>query len=260
MSGSLPLILIVEDSPTQAKKLAANLSGYGVRTLIADSGRGGLRAVDENHPDLVVLDINLPDMDGFQVCRRIKRDPATSSIPVVMLTTMDNSSATDHGLKVGADDYIPKDQFATMNLLTTLLALKGDKVESRTSISADEFRFNYEVPELSVTIDDSLDVVSARCTLRTQIAERGWKPSFSARATAVLTALADMLLDTNTRGPIQITFIDDDGRAGLDFRCTLPASYAHTGESRQRLKHVTDRLDIRDAGNGWQITAWVSRP
>mgnify|MGYP005844620755 CR=1 FL=1 len=118
-----PLALIVEDSPTQAKQIAANLASHNIRTVIAYDGPEGLRAVDEYQPDLVVLDVNLPTMDGFQVCRRLKRDPNTRHIPVVMLTAADDSEATLQGLEAGADDYIPKDMFASENLTSTLVAL-----------------------------------------------------------------------------------------------------------------------------------------
>jgi CheY-like chemotaxis protein len=117
------LAVIVEDSPTQAKQIAANLAGHHIRTVIAYDGPEGLRAIDEHHPDLVVLDVNLPTMDGFQVCRRLKRDPHTKDIPVVMLTSSDDSEATLQGLEAGADDYIPKDMFAAENLTSTLVAL-----------------------------------------------------------------------------------------------------------------------------------------
>ncbi len=117
-----PLVLIVEDSPTQARQVAANLAKHGIRTVVAGDGPEGLRAVDEQKPDLIVLDVNLPTMDGYQVCRRLKRDPNTASIPVIMLTEFDGSGATMRGLEAGADDYIPKDVFAVENLMATLEA------------------------------------------------------------------------------------------------------------------------------------------
>jgi CheY-like chemotaxis protein len=120
--GKMPLILIVEDSPTQARQVASNLSKHGIRTVVAGDGPEGLRAVDEHKPDLIVLDINLPTMDGYQVCRRLKRDPNTAAIPVIMLTEFEGSGATIRGLDAGADDYIPKDVFAVENLMTTLQA------------------------------------------------------------------------------------------------------------------------------------------
>ncbi len=114
------LALLIEDSPTQAQMIAAQLSRYGIRSLIADDGPDGLRAADANHPDIVLLDINLPTMDGYQVCRRLKRDPSTASIPVIILTEYDGAEDMIRGLKAGADDYIPKDVFATDNLLAAL--------------------------------------------------------------------------------------------------------------------------------------------
>lgn len=121
---SKPLLaVIVEDSPTQARQIKANLERFNVDAIIAPDGPDGLRAVDEHQPDLVVLDVNLPTMDGFQVCRRLKRDPRTANIPVIMLTMEDNSEATLEGLEAGADDYIPKDMFAAENLFSTLEAL-----------------------------------------------------------------------------------------------------------------------------------------
>jgi DNA-binding response OmpR family regulator len=119
----MPTIVIVEDSTTQAKQIAAQLAKYGVKTIIAGDGPAGLRAVDEHCPDLVVLDVNLPGMDGFQVCYRLKRDTETAHIPVVMLTSATSSDETLAGLDAGADDYIPKDAFASDNLFVTLQAM-----------------------------------------------------------------------------------------------------------------------------------------
>ncbi len=119
----IPLILVVEDSPTQAEKMSALLSVLcGMRVIVAKDGIEALRSVEQNHPDLVILDVNLPRMDGFQVCKRLKRDPNTASIPIIMLTTSDSSEAARNGLEAGADDYIPKDVFATDNLLATMRA------------------------------------------------------------------------------------------------------------------------------------------
>ncbi len=117
-----PVVLIVEDSPTQAKRIAASLSSYGLEIVIAVDGLEGLRLVSDRRPDAIVLDVNLPQMDGYQVCRRVKRDTTTAHIPVIMLTAADSSEATVQGLEVGADDYIPKDVWANENLVTALRA------------------------------------------------------------------------------------------------------------------------------------------
>lgn len=115
-----PLIVLVEDSPTQAQQIAATLSSYEVEIIVAEDGLQALRIVEGLKPNLVILDINLPKMDGFQICYRLKRDSNTCHIPVVILTSMDNADATLHGLEVGADDYLPKDTFTAENLFATV--------------------------------------------------------------------------------------------------------------------------------------------
>ena len=118
-----PHVLLIEDSATQAKQIAAQLRQYGLTVDIAGDGPEGLRAVDEQRPDVVLLDINLPTMNGYQVCSRLKRDQNTAHIPVIMLTSADGSDEILEGLNVGAVDYIAKDAFAVENLLATLEAL-----------------------------------------------------------------------------------------------------------------------------------------
>lgn len=116
-------VLIVEDSPTQAKQIANQLAQYKISVLIATDGPEALRMVDERCPDLIVLDVNLPTMSGYQVCSRLKRDPDTAHIPVIMLTSSDNSDSMLAGLNAGAMDYIPKDVYAAKNLLETLRSI-----------------------------------------------------------------------------------------------------------------------------------------
>jgi DNA-binding response OmpR family regulator len=120
--NDVPLVLIVEDSLTQAKKLQAVLHPYPLKVAIADDGLQALKIVDAQHPAVVVLDVNLPTINGYQVCSRIKRNGKTAQIPVIMLTSADSAEATLKGLEVGANDYIPKDSFLTENLLASLNA------------------------------------------------------------------------------------------------------------------------------------------
>lgn len=115
--------LLVEDSKTQAAQIKEILESVGLRVRIAYDGPEGLREAIENPPALVVLDVKLPTMDGFQVCRRLKRTPATQDVPVIMLTDKTSPKATMSGLRAGADDYIPKDVFASEHLITTLKEL-----------------------------------------------------------------------------------------------------------------------------------------
>lgn len=113
-------VVLIEDSKTQAAQIKAALESFGLEVRVAHDGLDGLRAIMDKLPALVVLDVKLPGMDGFQVCRRLKRTPETQSIPVIMLTEKDGAQATMSGIQAGADDYIPKDIFATEHLMNTL--------------------------------------------------------------------------------------------------------------------------------------------
>jgi DNA-binding response OmpR family regulator len=122
-----PLALLIEDSPTQATEIAAALQSNGLDVLTAADGLTGLNMVYDHNPVLVVLDVNLPEMNGYQVCQRLKRDPQTANIPVIILTSADSSDATLAGLEAGADDYIPKDVFASDNLAAALKSFNIQK-------------------------------------------------------------------------------------------------------------------------------------
>lgn len=113
-------VLLIEDSKTQALQIKDTLESVGLRVRIAYDGPDGLREAMEHPPALIVLDVKLPSMDGFQVCRRLKRHHSTQDIPVIMLTEKAGPKATMSGLRAGADDYIPKDIFASEHLLDTL--------------------------------------------------------------------------------------------------------------------------------------------
>jgi DNA-binding response OmpR family regulator len=114
-------ILLVEDSRTQAAQIKMVLENAGdIQVEVAHDGVEGLRLAREVSPALIILDIVLPDMDGYQICRRLKRDPETMTVPVIMLTEKSSANATASGLQAGADDYIPKDIFASEHLIDTL--------------------------------------------------------------------------------------------------------------------------------------------
>jgi CheY-like chemotaxis protein len=116
-------VLLVEDSRTQAAQIKETLESVGLRVRVAYDGPEGIRDAIENPPALIVLDVKLPTMDGFQVCRRLKRNPATQDIPIIMLTEKTGPQATMTGLRAGADDYISKDIFASEHLISTLQEL-----------------------------------------------------------------------------------------------------------------------------------------
>jgi CheY-like chemotaxis protein len=113
-------VLIIEDSPVQALSLQQLLEQEGVDVLHALNGPIGIQMARESLPDAIVLDVEMPYMDGVEVCRRLQDDPATSDIPVIMLTIHSDRSMLRESLLGGAVDFIPKDDFANMTLLETL--------------------------------------------------------------------------------------------------------------------------------------------
>ena len=113
-------ILLVEDSTTQALHLRTLLEREGLHVVWARDGRQGVQQAQQLHPDLVVLDIQMPEMNGFEVSRMLKEGVKTADIPIIMFTRYDDAQSVLSGLETGAIDYIPKDAFAEVVLLETL--------------------------------------------------------------------------------------------------------------------------------------------
>lgn len=113
-------VLVVEDSPTQALHLQTMLEQEGLRVIVAEDGRRGLEKAQEIQPDLVVLDVQMPEMNGMQVCQELNEQPETADIPVVLFTAHDEQESVILGLQLGAVDFIPKDVFADVVLMETI--------------------------------------------------------------------------------------------------------------------------------------------
>jgi DNA-binding response OmpR family regulator len=116
---TIPTILIVEDDPNTAALVAAYVEKEGFRALVADDGEQGLRMALDRAPSLVVLDVMLPKMDGWQVCRKLRRK---SDVPIVMLTAREEESERVLGLSLGADDYVVK-PFSPRELVERIKAI-----------------------------------------------------------------------------------------------------------------------------------------
>lgn len=117
-------VLIVEDSPAQALALHRLLEQEGLQVLWAPDGRVGVTMAQLYLPDAIVLDIEMPKMDGFEACRRLKENAQTASIPIVMLTVHTEPASLMQGIDLGAIDFIPKDAFSDRVLVETLRQLQ----------------------------------------------------------------------------------------------------------------------------------------
>ena len=114
-----PLVLLVDDNEGNQDLMALYLEGLPVRCVVASDGQGALESIAQSRPDLVLLDVMMPRMSGFEVCRAIKSDEALRDIPVVMVTALDSVVDQDRAKSEGADGYMVK---------------PNDRVELRTEV------------------------------------------------------------------------------------------------------------------------------
>ncbi len=128
-------VLIVDDIPTNVRLLEARLTAEYYDVVTATSGPKALEILQNQDIDIVLLDVMMPDMDGFEVCKRLKANPKTHHVPVLMITALDQPSDRVRGLEVGADDFLtkPVDDMALMARVKSLVRLKTltDELRSR---------------------------------------------------------------------------------------------------------------------------------
>jgi two-component system alkaline phosphatase synthesis response regulator PhoP len=115
-------ILVVEDESDLRELMTYNLTREGYRVVTAENGAEGLRKARKEAPDLLLLDLMLPDLDGIEICRRLKKDPLTASLPIIMVTAKSEELDVVLGLGVGADDYVTK-PFSPRTLLARMKAV-----------------------------------------------------------------------------------------------------------------------------------------
>jgi len=142
-----PLILIVDDLPQNVRLLEAVLSPHGFRVATAPSGQEALDVLSKEHPDLVLLDILMPGIDGYEVCRRIRDDPETAFLPVIMITASGGEEKI-RAIESGADDFVnkPFDQAELLARVRSLVRVKRyhDTIENQ---AAELARWNRELEQ-----------------------------------------------------------------------------------------------------------------
>jgi two-component system phosphate regulon response regulator PhoB len=129
--NAMPKILIVEDDPDIRELLRFNLEKAGYNLYLAEDGEKALAQTRKHAPDLILLDLMLPGVDGLEVCRTLKRDPDTEPVPIIMITAKGEEMDRVVGLELGADDYIVK-PFSIREVLLRTRKLM-DRQEKRTA-------------------------------------------------------------------------------------------------------------------------------
>jgi sigma-B regulation protein RsbU (phosphoserine phosphatase) len=140
-------ILLVDDNPTNLQVLFQTLEGVGCKLLIAKNGEMALSIAGKALPDLILLDIMMPDIDGYEVCRQLKTNPATSGIPVIFLSALGDTEDKVKGLQLGAVDYVTK-------------PFQADEVIARVDTHLTIHRLKRQVESQKDQLEHELEVVS----------------------------------------------------------------------------------------------------
>lgn len=130
-------IMIVDDNPQNVELLAAFLEALPVRIVTASDGIEALRKVAEHNPDLILLDIMMPHMSGFQVCQRLKTDPKTRDIQILMVTALNELGDIERATECGTDDFVskPVNKFELLTRVRSLLRVRHLKSELERALT-----------------------------------------------------------------------------------------------------------------------------
>ena len=128
-----PMVLVVDDNQQNLELLLAHLEDVECETVSAADGAEALEIVKNSPPDIILLDVMMPRMSGFEVCRRIKNDPKTTDIPVIMVTALNELGDIERAINSGTDDFLSKpiNKWELLTRVRTMLKLKNltDKLE-----------------------------------------------------------------------------------------------------------------------------------
>lgn len=209
-------ILVVDDIPANVRLLEAKLSAEYFEVLSATDGPSALEAAASKAPDLILLDVMMPGMDGFEVVRRLKEDPKTRHIPVVMLTALSETADRVRGLDAGADDFLSKPVndvalFARVRSLTRLKVMMDElrvrhAASGRIDVSEDAINETADAQAGRILLLESQDFLAA--TVTGHLKEAGHtveRASTGAEAWTTLNAISPDLIMVNLR------LADEDG-------------------------------------------------
>jgi two-component system OmpR family response regulator len=230
-----PLVLAVDDEQNITELIALGLSMNGFEVARGASGREALAAIDRRRPDLVVLDVMLPDLDGFEVARRVRQvEGAGTKVPIIFLTARDATADKIEGLRIGVDDYVTK-PFSVEELVERVKAVlrrtagsgPGEHVLSYADLVLDdetrEVWRGGRLVELTATEYRLLHYLlsnARRVLTREQILERVWDYGFSGNASVLETYVSYLRQKLDDGGPPLIQTV-----RGVGYSLRLPPGH-----------------------------------
>jgi len=193
-----PKILVVDDEPDALDLIQYNLKAAGYDVVTADDGEEALKKARTTHPSLVILDVMLPEVDGLEVCKLLRREPATATVPIIMLTAKASEIDRVLGLELGADDYVTK-PFSPRELVLRVKSLLRRRTP--TEPETEKFQFHdlqIDIPQHEVLVGGKpVDLTATEFKLLTVLAER--RGRVQSRETLLRDVWEyDSLIDTRT--------------------------------------------------------------
>lgn len=233
-------ILIVDDSPLIVEVVSKFLEGHGYKTFTASNGIEAIEKTFRELPDLILLDVMMPRMNGYQACRLLKSDPETCNIPIVMLTVKDQASDKYWGIQTGADAYLSKESVQS-TLLKTVddLLVKRDRVAAPHSLIRESSSLN--AIDVVSKVNDLLDkklfeatVLYEMCTL----VEKGIE-DFPGIVDVVIGMLAKIL-----EFSVAAIVVKEEHNVECIFKPNRPVSKLYLNKVREYTKEYLTKYDI----------------
>ncbi|HKQ39416.1 MAG TPA: response regulator transcription factor [Verrucomicrobiae bacterium] len=168
-----PKVLVVDDEPDAIELIAFNLKGAGLDVVTAADGAEALKKAEQHTPDLVILDLMLPEVDGLEVCKVLRRTPKTAGVPILMLTSKSAEIDRVLGLELGADDYVTKPFSPRELVLRVKRLLRSPKSDEATPDHFEWKELSVDIPRHRVTVKGNpVELTATEFKLLTLLIER----------------------------------------------------------------------------------------